>query len=393
MERTREYLPYAGLGLLGLGAKMRFDALEKRISDLEALDVTEAEPYLLYDSGKKDSLGRPIIYAKCGKTSRVEFKGTATEVLMDAIDATDKVVMVKKGDYLLEQVVNVKDKVLMGVGKPRIYNRGLKVEEGGIISGFYIDRVVGNGIEVAGHAVGIFDNYISEPSQDGIYINGDAGAENFYRGNIIQSAERYAINFERTETADIGGHYFSDNLIGNVSATVLTDAGVRFNAPIHSASYIWWYNNVIDGIKNGPAMIIVGAMPVTIVSWTWITTGKDGIAIVDIKDCDKVTIKDAFILGLSGCTGIIWRGTNDSAFIDGVYSRGISKLFALDTGASLPNKQIGFIQAIDITNPSDIDFKPQLDGVTLYTAAGAISKYIGIVVAGTFYKIALYAPS
>jgi hypothetical protein len=104
-------------------------------------------------------------------------------------------------------------------------------------------------------------------------------------------------------------------------------------------------------------------------------------------------IKDAMIMGLSGNTGIIFRGSNDSAFIDGIFVRGISKLFALDTGAALYNKRIGFIQAIDIANPSDIGLSPQLDGVTLFTSAGAISKYLGIDVNGTFYKIALYAPS
>jgi hypothetical protein len=117
MERTREYLPYMGLGLVGIGAKMRFDSLEKRVSDLESLDKNLALSYILYDSGVKDALGRPIIKAKNGLTGKVEYSGTASEVIT-AVIGSGRRIFFKKGLYLLESpiVVNVENVTFEGEG-------------------------------------------------------------------------------------------------------------------------------------------------------------------------------------------------------------------------------------------------------------------------------------
>jgi hypothetical protein len=111
MERTREYLPYVGLGVLGLGAKSRFEAVEKRVSDLELIDVHEEPSYILYDSGKRDALDRAIIYAKNGRTGLVEFKGMFSEVLQNAIDSLPpvggKIVIKSGGSYTVDTPITI----------------------------------------------------------------------------------------------------------------------------------------------------------------------------------------------------------------------------------------------------------------------------------------------
>jgi hypothetical protein len=334
------------------------------------------------------------VYALDCFSKKIVSDGTdPSTVLQAAVDGvgSGELIVVRSGSYPFNAQVDVKDRALVAAGRVIVTGRGFKVGGGGKLSGFIIREVTGNAIEVAGGGVLIANNVIEYPSQDGIHIDGDAGAENLYTGNVIQSAERYGVNFERVGTADIGGHYFRENLIGNVSTTILTDAGARFKGPAGSYSYIWWIGNVIDGIKDGPAILIDGVTPVTLAGWNWLTTGKDGIAVIDVKDCGRIIVKDAIIGGPSGCTGIIWRGTNDTAFIDGIFARAISRLFALDTGAALYNKALGFMQFIDVPNPSDIGGCPHIDGAHVFATAGAtVAGYLEVRIGTSNYRIPLY---
>jgi len=314
-------------------------------------------------------------------------------VFQDAIDAvgTGELVAVRSGKYHFNAVVDVKDRALHARGRAEITGRGFKVDGGGSIVGFKLVNTVGTAIDVAGGGVTVAFNIIEYPSEDGIRVNGDVGAENFYVGNIIQSAGRYGINFERTGTSDVGGHYFRENLIGNLSETMRSKAGVRLYGPQHSASYIWWLGNVIDAIKDGPAILIEGVTPVNICGWNWITTAKNNTPIIDVKNCDRLILKDATLAGPSGCVGVMFRGVNDTAFIDGVFTRGISRLFALDTGAVVYNKAVGPMLFIDVPNPSDINAYLYLDGVRVFTSAGATpAGYLEVRIGTSSYRIPLH---
>jgi hypothetical protein len=142
-----------GLGLGGIGAKMRFDSLEKRISDLEALDVTEAPDYLVYDSGLRDPLGRAIIYAKNCKTGKVEFKGLASDVIQSAINSLTKggVIFFKAGNYTIAQTIRLPSGVtLMGEAVDDLSYRGFgtRLIADGALSGPVLtnkDHTDGNG--------------------------------------------------------------------------------------------------------------------------------------------------------------------------------------------------------------------------------------------------------
>jgi len=335
-----------------------------------------------------------VVYALDCFSRKIIASGTdASTVMQCALDQSEpwSLVVVRPGEYVFSTPVTIDNRTVVAAGRPVITGKGFKVTGAGRLIGFVLRNIEGNAIEVMGGNIVIADNVIEYPTQDGIYIDGDKGAENLYVGNVIQSAERYAINLERSGTADLGGHSFRNNNIGNLSETIRTDAGARFHGPRRSGCYISWMLNSIDGIKDGPAMIIDGVTPVFIVGFNWITTAKNNIAIIDVKDCDGLTIKDAVLLGPSGCTGIIWRGENDSAFIDGIATRGISRLFALDTGAVLYNKTVGVVHHVDVPNASNIGAIPHIDGVAVSTFAGATpAGYMEIRVGTSSYKIPLY---
>jgi hypothetical protein len=116
-----EPLTYAGLSLLGLREVYdKIYDLENSVKELGKIDQTVYPSYILYDSGLRDPLGRPIIYAKNCRTGLIEFKGDALIVLNSVRDAAPEnaTIMFRHGDYILSSRFTSSKKLrLIGEGR------------------------------------------------------------------------------------------------------------------------------------------------------------------------------------------------------------------------------------------------------------------------------------
>lgn len=196
-------------------------------------------------------------YGESNEGTGTDYKGlSASRVIQQALDATstNEAVAVKCDFQASTEITVAANKTLYGVGKPEVTSTSSSdavfalTGDWSRLANFYINNT-GNttrkGVRVNGGGVRV-DHMKIKGGDVGLYVSDDTSGENWYRDIRIldlDGANGYAVNYERTTTSDVGGHYF-DNL--HITGCPY---GVRMKstAATFSDSFFWLYNPIIDG--------------------------------------------------------------------------------------------------------------------------------------------------
>ncbi|RLG72678.1 MAG: hypothetical protein DRO23_10105, partial [Thermoprotei archaeon] len=329
-----------------------------------------------------------------GKTGALISSSTNhAQVLNNALDYAPAkgIVLVEGGvEYNFSTTVTVSDKMLRGLGKPIIKASGITaflVQGGGILENFKISES-DVGVKVSGSTIYVRNIDVEYPTSYGLEIDGDAGGENYYEHVYVQSAGEYAVYFHRADTPDVGGHYFNNLLIGNVSTTQTSSAGMYFYSSTTSVShsFIRLHNCVVDGIKSGPA-IKTKMIDHIHINGYWYTTSYAGGNILEFVDTNNISIVEAILYGPSDATGIYFDGSIDRVLINNVWCHGLTSgafMNKSDT-ASVYNVQVGEVHLIDVDSVGNLTVEKFINNVLTSTEAGSLAGYYLVRINGTLY--------